>query len=165
MVRGAEMITQEDTREMAASKLYLLSYSPFLKTLLLNLPYNYTKMSLLYTAVVQQDKVDRVGFEPTTSATLTDYSFYLLTKAYLMTAIKGQRPKFYWSTLFFHCVLRGFHVKGCFKKRNPDKTYSHTSPAVLSASYVKLSKFKGNYPLFRITNNSGSSNIFLVYPI
>jgi hypothetical protein len=63
------------------------------------------------TVIPSQKEMDQVGVEPTTSATLTGCSFYLLTKAYLMTAIKVERLKFYWSTFFFHCMLRGFHVK------------------------------------------------------
>jgi hypothetical protein len=50
------MITQEDTREMATSKLYLLSYSLFFKTLLLNLSDNCLKQTSFNTVVYQIDK-------------------------------------------------------------------------------------------------------------
>jgi hypothetical protein len=38
-----------------------------MEALLLNLSYNYQKQAQFNTVVVQQIKVDRVGFEPTTS--------------------------------------------------------------------------------------------------
>ena len=64
------MITQEDISEMATSKLYLLSYSPFFKTLLLDLSDNNRKQAHFNTVDNQTDIVDRVGFEPTTAAKL-----------------------------------------------------------------------------------------------
>jgi ABC-type phosphate/phosphonate transport system substrate-binding protein len=48
--------------------------------LLLNLSDNQLKQSQINTVVVQQEKMDRVGFEPTTSAAAFLVALYLLSK-------------------------------------------------------------------------------------
>jgi hypothetical protein len=48
--------------------------------LLLNLSDNQLKQSQINTVVVQQEKMDRVGVEPTTSAAAFLVALYLLSK-------------------------------------------------------------------------------------
>jgi hypothetical protein len=45
------------------------------RLLLLNLSYNTLKQAQINSVFVQQEKVDRVGFEPTTSAPSSEHTY------------------------------------------------------------------------------------------